>query len=145
MFILDIKNKDKKYTYKKTVFVYLAVSAFTFVINKVYAIFGHGVSSASMTWAFLYPFIGGVIFYLLIGLMLPEINRFAGYRIMYNSYNSGIAVLTVGSILKGVMDIAGTSSSYLKLYTIIGYAFIVFGLVILILLAANYKKVCIRK
>jgi zinc transporter ZupT len=98
-----------------------------------------------MTWAFLYPFIGGVIFYLLLGLMFPEIKRFAGYRIMYNSYNSGIAVLTVGSILKGVMDIAGTSSSYLKLYTIIGYAFIVFGLVILILLAANYKKVYIRK
>lgn len=141
MFILDIKNKDNRYQYNKTVFVYLAVSAFTFIINKVYAIFGHGVSSDAMTWAFLYPLIGGALFFLLLGLLLPRINCFAGYRLLYNSYNSGIAVLTVGSLLKGVMEIAGTNSPYLKMYTMFGYGFMAFGLIVIIILAVNYKKV----
>lgn len=145
MSILDIKKIGKKYSLKKTVIVYLAVSVFTFAVNKIYAIFGHGVSSDAMTWMFLYPLIGGALFYLLIGLLLPEINRFAGYRIIYNIYNSGIAILTVGSLLKGIMEIAGTSSSYLKFYDMTGYGFIVFGLIILILLTANYKKLCIQK
>jgi hypothetical protein len=145
LFILDIRNKDNRYKYNKTVFVYLAISAFTFIINKVYAIFGHGVSSDAMTWAFLYPLIGGALFFLLLGLLLPRINYFAGYRLLYNSYNSGIAVLTVGSLLKGVMEIAGTNSPYLKMYTMIGYGFMAFGLIVIIILAVNYKKVCPKR
>jgi hypothetical protein len=142
---LDIRENDKKYNYQKTVIVYLTVAVFTFIANKVYAIFGHGVSSDAMTWMFLYSLIGGTVFYMLLGLLLPEINRFEGYRILYNLYNSGIALLTVGSMLKGVMEIAGTSSSYLKFYTFTGYGFIALGLVILIVMAVNYKKVRIRK
>lgn len=145
MSILDTREKSKKYNYKKTVIVYLAISVFAVVFNRVYAIFGHGVSSDAMTWMFLYPLIGGCVFYLLIGLLFPVVNRFSGYRTAYNSYNSGIAVLTVGSLLKGIMDIAGTSSSYLKVYTMAGYALIAVGLAVLIVLAVNQGKVSVRK
>ena len=145
MFILGIKEKCKKYNSKKTVIIYILVTIFAFVVNKVYALFGHGVSSDSMTWMFLYPLIGGAVLFLLLGFLFPELNRFIGYRIFFNLYNSGIAVLTVGSLLKGIMEIAGTSSSYLTLYYISGYVFVCVSFVLLLLLALNYRKIILLK
>ncbi len=49
---------------------------------------------------------GRITIYLLIELLLPGICQFNGYRVFYNVYNSGIAVLTTGSFLKGILDIA---------------------------------------
>lgn len=140
MSILDIKSDSKKYTCKKTVGIYFIFSIFAFVVNKVYALFGHGVSSDAMTWMFLYPLAGGVLFYLLLGILLPEANRFNGYRLFYNLYNSGIALLTMGSLLKGILEIAGTKSAFTRFYYMSGYAFIAVGLLVLILLVANYSK-----
>lgn len=141
MSILDIKENQTGYKYTKTIIVYVIFSVFAVVVDKVYALFGHGVTSDAMTWMFLYPMIGGAVFYLLLGLLLPKINCFAGYRVLYNLYNSGIALLAVGSLLKGIMEIAGTNSSYLKYYYMFGYGFIAIGLVFLVILVANYKRV----
>jgi hypothetical protein len=94
-----------------------------------------------MTWMFLYPLIGGGILYLLLAILLPELNRFAGYRLFYNIYNSGIALLTTGSLLKGIMEIAGTGSVYLKFYYTLGYIMIGAGILLMFVLAANYKKI----
>lgn len=42
-------------------------------------------------------------------------NRFA-----FNLYNSGLASYVVGMILKGILEISGTTSNYLFLYTAVG-------------------------
>jgi len=138
--ILDIRKGLLEYRLKKTIVIYVIITMFAVVFDKVYALFGHGVSSDAMTWMFLYPLVGGVIFYLLVAVFLPDITRFYGYQIFYNIFNSGIAALTIGSLLKGIMEIAGTSSSYLRVYSFAGYILISMGLLMLLILAANYKK-----
>jgi len=128
--ILDINQKSKKWKTIKIILVYLAVSLLCIAVNKIYATFGHGVSSDAMTWMFLYPLMGGILFLPLSGIMIPKVGRATGHRVFFNIYNSGIAMLTTGSCLKGVMEIAGTSSKYVVIYYQIGWSFIVFAFVL---------------
>ena len=115
----------------KTALVYLAVSALCFLIDKIYALFGHGVSSPAMTWLFLYPLLGGALVFILLRLLAPVIAAKPRYRIAYNLYNSGIATLIVGSMLQGVFEIAGTSSPYTIVFYIVGGLMLVAGVVAL--------------
>lgn len=105
---------------KRAIAVYATVAAFCGVFAFVYAQFSHGVSSAAMTFMFLYPLIGGAGMYALM-LVLP-LRSFG--RLSFNAYNSGIATLTVGSLLAGVFEIAGTSSAYQPVFTVVGVALI---------------------
>jgi hypothetical protein len=139
--ILDINTKDQSKHFRKTIVVYLILSAAAIVANKVYALFSHGVASPAMTWMFLYPLLGGALFYFLVDGFIGKIAKFAGYRLFFNIYNSGIAVLTFGSFLKGVMDIAGADSVYLVLYYLVGVVFLAAGLILMFILAANHKRV----
>ena len=132
MFILDI-NKS----IMKTIVVYLGVTIFTLLFAKVYFTFSHGVSSAYMDLMFLYPLIGGVFGYVSILIFFTEIN-YKKYRIPFNIYNSGIAILTTGSLLHGILEIAGTFSVYIKYYSIIGW--ILIGLGIITLFIKKIKK-----
>jgi hypothetical protein len=143
--ISDIRRKNSGYQYKRTVIVYLCFSILTFAIDKIYALFGHGVSSEAMTWMFLYPLLGGGLFYLLLGLLFPEINSFSGYRLFYNLYNSGIALLTAGSLLKGILEIAGTGSSYLKFYYILGFVMMGIGAFLVLMMAVKHIKLNTKK
>ena len=146
MSVLDTKKKSRKKQIRRTVWSYLIVSILMIVINKVYGDFGHGVHSAVMTWMFLYPLLGGVLLFLLMDRLLPDTTtRFSGYRLFYNSYNSGIAVLTTGSFLKGVFDIAGTNSSYIALFYAVGWLFIVLGLTVLLALILKDRKICLSE
>ena len=126
LFTLDIKGLGK------TVNVYFMISVFTIAVDKIYAIFGHGVTSSYMTWMFLYPFLGGTMFYLFLEHVFYEMKNCNGYRLFFNLYNSGIAAFTVGSFMKGIFEIAGTGSPYTIWYFITGGLFVTFGLVILI-------------
>mgnify|MGYP001248372193 CR=1 FL=1 len=107
----------------KTLLVYLAVSAFCVFFSTVYSHFGHGVRSASMSLLFLYPLLGGAFAYLLVWLFCPAPERIRHSRVHFNLYNAGIATLAVGSTLRGVFDIAGTSSPYTVLYFAAGWLF----------------------
>ena len=120
--------------------VYLVLSLTAIAVNNIYAIFGHGVHSAAMTWMFLYPLIGGTLIYFLIERLIPGVSKAAGYRVFYNAYNSGIAALTAGSFLKGILDIAGTSSTYTAVFYVIGWLFAAVGLILLASLMLRYVK-----
>lgn len=109
---------------------YLAVSASCILFNQIYALFGHGVHSASMSLLFLYPLLGGALPFLLIWLFTPRSEQTQSYRFSCNCYNSGIAALTVGSLLQGVFEIAGTSSPYLAVFFVCGWTLWAFALMI---------------
>ncbi|MCM8711235.1 hypothetical protein M2651_09355 [Clostridium sp. SYSU_GA19001] len=126
---------------RKTILTYFVLSVIAIVVNKVYAIFSHGVSSAAMTWMFLYPLIGGLFFYLLIYVFAGKILKFTGYRLFFNIYNSGIAILTFGSFVKGVLEIAGADSPYLVYYYAVGGIFIAAGLILMSIMAVKQKRV----
>lgn len=123
--ILDINKRIKK-----TIIIYFFTTIFTIVFDRIYSLFSHGVSSLSMTLMFLYPLVGGVIVYYILGYLFK--NKKDDMIILFNIYNSGIAILTVGSLLKGIMDIAGTSSKYIKYYLIIGMFFVCTSIIMFI-------------
>lgn len=133
-----IKTKSKGIL--KTVFVFLIFSAAAVAVDNIYALFGHGVRSASMSFMFLYPLLGGALIYFLLGMIASNIAAVKRYRLGYNLYNSGIATLTVGSFFKGILDIAGTASAYTKAFMIVGWAFAAAGLVTLLAAAIRTRR-----
>lgn len=141
MSILDINKRNNERQLAKTIWAYVILSVAAIVVDKVYGIFSHGVDSAVMTWMFLYPLLGGVLFYLMIQKCIPNITKFTGYRVFLNAHNSGIATLTIASLLEGIFEIAGTNSPHLVYYYVTGGIFIAVGLVIMLIMAINQNKV----
>ena len=113
--------------------IYLAVSIGCIIFNKVYALFGHGVSSGSMTFMFLYPLFLGALPFFILWLFVKQADKLRYYRTAYNCWNSGIALLVIESLLNGIFEIAGTSSPYLPAFTVAGRAMLAAGAVIFIL------------
>ena len=112
---------------RRTVITYLIVSVLCVVIDKIYALFGHGVYSASMSLMFLYPLLGGVLPFFTVWLLLRQTEGMPYYRLIYNCYNSGLATLTIGSLLNGVFEIAGTSSPYMIVFYVCGWTMLAAG------------------
>ena len=109
---------------KKTAGIYLFTTLFCIVLNYVYSLFGHGVSSPFMSYAFVFSLVLGVVGFILLGWL--DLNN----RIAFNLYNAGIATLTVGSILRGILDIAGADTIYPVYYFIAGAVFVAIGVLI---------------
>jgi peptidoglycan/LPS O-acetylase OafA/YrhL len=136
---LSAIKKDKRNMFK-TALVFLAVSLFCVIFSLVYATYSHGVYSSYMTFMFAYPLIGGMMVYLLIGAVSRL--RMPG-RFIINVYNSGIAALTVGSLLKGIFDIAGTSSPYQPVLVVAGVAMVLAGTICY--LVSQFKRLKITE
>jgi hypothetical protein len=109
---------------RKTSVVFLAISLLCVIVNSIYGLYSHGVPSDYLTFMFACPLLGGTVVYLLLWA-LPKA-RMPG-RFSINLYNSGIAALTVGSALRGVFDIAGTSSPYQPVFMIAGITMVSLG------------------
>lgn len=104
---------------RKTIISYLAITGSLFIFQYIYHLFSHGIVSSSLHWVWLVPLIGGsgvVLFSNLLGTLKN--------RLAFNLYNSGLASCATGMILKGILEISGTSSPYLFLYLTVGIVFI---------------------
>jgi hypothetical protein len=140
LFTSVTKTKKQQRPFGKTVVVYLILTVVAVVVNYVYGLFGHGVHSAAMTWMFLYPLMGGALIYFLLERFFPDVKTLKAFRLGYNSYNSGIATLTLGSFLKGILEIAGTDSGYLIVFTAVGGLALGMGLLIFGILAITGQR-----
>lgn len=109
----------------KTAFAYLLVSLLCALFGAVYERFSHGVYSFYMIYAFAFPLAGGALPFLAISLFRK---RYPG-AVARNLYHSGIATLTVGSIVQGILDIYGTTNRLTGLYWIVGVILVVSGIV----------------
>jgi len=112
---------------------YLSAATGCIVFNQIYSLFGHEVKSASMASMFLYPLLDGSIPFLVIWLLGSRFNLAGNNRLTINLYNSGIATLVCSSLLKGVFEIAGTSSVYVAVMMIMGWILIGGGLLTAVL------------
>ena len=108
-----ISDTNRKKEAEKTAFVYLLIALFCAFFGAVYEVFSHEVYSFYMLYAFAFPLVGGTLGFWLIARSSRI--RYPG-GISRNLYHSGIATLTVGSILRGVLDIYGTTNSLLEYY-----------------------------
>ena len=116
-----IENMYSKNSSKTTVIVYLVSTFFLIAFNAIYSLFGHGVTSPYMSFAFAFSLVLGVGSFILLGIL-----KLAN-RIAYNLYNAGIATLTVGSVLRGIIEIAGADTIYPSIYFLVGTLFVVTG------------------
>ncbi len=96
---------------------FLMVSMLCALFGAVYERFSHEVYSYAMLYAFAFPLTGGTLVYM--GLALSRRSRTPSSAAR-QLYNAGVATLTAGSILKGVLDIYGTSSSLAGIYWYFG-------------------------
>ena len=114
----------------RTAFAYLLVSLFCAVFGGVYEVFSHQVYSFYMLYAFLFPLAGGAlpfsVFHLAGGRKYPG----AAAR---GLYHAGLAALTVGSLLRGVLDIYGTTNRLAGWYWIAGFSLLAAGLAVYLL------------
>lgn len=97
----------------KTAFFYLLISLGCALFGAFYEQFSHGVWSVFMVYAFLFPLMGGAVPFLAAALVS---GRGPGGRV----YHWGIAALTVGSIIQGILEIYGTTNALVCWYWIIG-------------------------
>lgn len=116
MYTSDIDANVKKST--RTAFAYLLVSLFCALFGAIYEYFSHEVYSFYMIYAFAFPLVGGTLPFFILNL-----SRKAKYpnALSRNLYHSGIAAFTVGSIIRGVLDIYGTTNSLTSYYGIAVY------------------------
>ncbi len=105
------------------------ISLLCIVINKIYAIYAHGVNSASMSNMYLYPLIGGSFIIGILWVFGLNTERIKHFRLYYNLYNSGIALAVVGNMVAGIMYIAGTASPYTIIYYVFSIAFVIAAIV----------------
>ncbi len=110
----------------KTALVYLCIAIFTAFAGAVYECFSHGVYSFHMIYAFAYPLVGGALPYLVLCLKDKEATKGAASQL----YHCGIATLTLGSIVKGVLEIYGTTNELSCVYTPVGVALLVIGVML---------------
>ena len=99
---------------------YLAAALFCLLFGAVYEHFSHGVYSNAMVYAFAYPLCLGVLPFFAACAFGKE--RLAPSGASAHLWADGVATLTVGSILSGVLEIYGTDSALLAVYPIAGAA-----------------------
>ena len=104
---------------------FAAAAIGTAVFAAVYECFSHQVYSMFMILAFLLPLLGGVIPYTL--LLISSAWQHVGIPARC-LYNSGIAVLTVGSIFQGILEIYGTTNRLSTVYWLTGACLLLSGL-----------------
>ena len=135
MYTSDTKKSTSQLD--KMCFAYLLISLFCVLFGTVYEHFSHEVYSNYMIYAFVFPLAGGVLPFMAMSRF--HVKRLPG-RLSLNLYHSGIATLTVGSIMRGVLDIYGTTNDLLQIYWFAGISFVLVGFVMYALSAIRSKN-----
>ena len=107
----------------RTSLVYLAASIAVAIFGAVYEVFSHGVFSFFMIYAFMIPLLGGTVPFIIAYLMARSAGTSAKVTALRKGsglYHAGIATLTIGSIMKGVLDIYGTTNRLIVCYPAVG-------------------------
>lgn len=125
MFTSDINMNRRRAS--RTSLIYLIVSLFCVLFGAVYEMFSHEVYSYYMIYAFAFPLLGGTLLFQLISVI--GIKHYP-HHLSGKLYHSGIAALTVGSIVRGVLDIYGTTNALADYYWIIGGFGVLFGILV---------------
>ncbi|MFH0403100.1 hypothetical protein ACHBIE_10265 [Streptococcus sp. A23] len=102
----------------RTFMTYLALTSFLFIFSRVYESLSYGETAFHMHYLFCVTLIGGS---LLLGLM--TIHRTLS-RLTYNLWNSGVATITAGFLLRGIINLSGRSTTLDQPYWYVGAGFL---------------------
>ena len=96
---------------------YVLVTCFVALFSLVYERFSFGVWSGFMVFAFAAPLVLGVLPWVVNTALARPISPTSSTRQLWNA---GVAVLTVGCLFRGILDIYGTTSGLGTVYWIVG-------------------------
>lgn len=119
----SITNSTTRFS--RTFIPYLAMAAFLFIFSRIYESLSYGEVSVFMHYMFCSTLVGGI---LLLGLLQVKANL---SRITYNLWNSGIATITAGCLLRGIINLSGRSTTLDQPYWYVGAGFLVLSLITL--------------
>lgn len=140
MSISAINLTTQKQHIKRTMFYHFIAASSLLLFSVIYHQYGHGQTALIMYSAFVYPLIVSISYCIIFILKLSIPLQSKGYRLGYNSLNSGISTLSVACVIKGIFNIAGTNSSYLILFWISGILLTTFGASLVILYLIPTKQ-----
>ena len=115
---------------------YFAASVVIAAAAAVYGLFSHGVYSYFMTYAFMIPLLAGALPHLLTAMKeegkkadKTAEKKPSGLSTILDLYDvqlAFVATLTAGSLLKGALDIYGTTNRLLMIYPVIALLILAF-------------------
>ena len=111
--------------FSRTFISYLAMAAFLFIFSRIYESLSYGEVSVFMHYMFCATLVGGIV---LLGLLQVKPNL---SRITYNLWNSGIATITAGCLLRGIINLSGRSTTLDQPYWYVGAGFLTLSLITL--------------
>lgn len=102
---------------RRTAIATFAAALFVKLFYGVYTLFSYGADAAAFRFAYCFPLLLGTLPALLL-YYFGGAGRLS--RGAYNVYFAGVATLTTGGIVSGILEIAGRSSEYVRVYPIVG-------------------------
>ena len=117
-----VTNFGKK-QFKKTVISYTLITIFLFAFSRIYEAFSFGETSVHMHYLFAVPLIGGI----LLAIFLKVLPHFS--RISLNLWNSAVAIITAGTLFRGIVNLSGRSTTLDAPYWYVGIGFGILAIV----------------
>ena len=112
------ENPNKK-CFKKNVISYTLITIFFFAFSRIYEAFSFGKTSVHMYYLFAIPLVGGII----LAILLKALPNFS--RLSLNLWNSAVAIVTTGTLFRGIVNLSGRYTTLDAPYWYIGISFAV--------------------
>ena len=122
----SVTNLGKK-RFKKTVISYTLITIFFFAFSRIYEAFSFGETSVHMHYLFAVPLVGGII----LAILLKVLPYFS--RISLNLWNSAIAIITTGTLFRGIVNLSGRSTTLDAPYWYVGISFAILAILSIII------------
>ena len=120
---------------KKEIIKYLYMSIFCGIFGLIYEHFSHNVYSGFMLFSFLIPLISTILCF----IMYKSKGRIHN-RVNNNLLFASTITLTLGSLLKGVLDIYGTTNKLVIIYLYLGIGLLIINLILYIINLYKLKQ-----
>ena len=129
----SVINPNKK-RFKKTVISYTLITIFFFAFSRIYEAFSFGETSVHMHYLFVVPLVGGVLLIMFLKVLL----QFS--RMSLNLWNSAVAILTTGTLFRGIVNLSGRSTTLDAPYWYVGIGFVILALLSIVINPIRLKK-----
>ena len=117
----SVTNLGKK-RFKKTVISYTLITIFFFAFSRIYEAFSFGETSVHMHYLFAVPLVGGI----LLAIFLKVLPHFT--RMSLNLWNSAVAIITAGTLFRGIVNLSGRSTTLDAPYWYVGIGFAILAI-----------------
>lgn len=112
-------NKNR---FTKTVVSYTLITIFFFAFSRIYESFSFGETSVHMHYLFAIPLVGGII----LAILLKALPYFS--RLGLNLWNSAVAIVTTGTLFRGIVNLSGRSTTLDAPYWYVGISFAILAI-----------------